>query len=222
MAKMKEYKYVLFDLDGTLTDPGEGITNSVEYALKKFGIDVKDKKEIFSFIGPPLIDSFMNYCGFSEEKAKLAVKYYREYYCEKGIFENFIISGIPELLSALQKNGKTIVMATSKPEVFAEKIAKKFGIAKYFKCIVGSNLDESRAKKSEVIAYALEKSGAVDKNKAVMIGDREYDIMGARENGIDSIGVLFGYGSEKELKTAGASYIAPLPSDILKIIIRQS
>ncbi len=218
MTKKKEYKYVLFDLDGTLTDPGEGIIHSVEYALKKFGIDIKDKKEIFRFIGPPLMDSFMNYCGFSEANAKLALKYYREYYCEKGIFENFVINGIPELLSSLKENEKTVIMATSKPEVFAEKIAQKFGIAKYFTCIVGSNLDESRATKSEIIACALDRNGITEKNSAVMIGDREYDVIGACENGIDSIGVLFGYGTERELKNAGASYIVQTPTDILQII----
>ena len=145
-------KFVFFDLDGTLTDPGIGITNSVMYALKKFGIEEKDRKELFRFIGPPLIPSFMKYYGFSKEEAVRAVVFYREYYAERGIFENKLYAGIPELLGKLKDDGIKVVMATSKPEIFAEKIAKHYDIAKYFDLIAGATESETRTEKDEVIA----------------------------------------------------------------------
>lgn len=212
------YDYLLFDLDGTLTDPGEGITNSVAYALRKQGIEVTDKKELYCFIGPPLSESFSRFFGFSMEESLRCVEYYREYYRDKGIFENLLYDGIPELLATLKSRGKKIILATSKPELFAKQILDHFGLTEYFDHICGASMDESRNKKADVIEYALETAKLDDLARAVMIGDREHDINGARLNGLDSIGVLFGYGDRPELEAAGATYIAESVEDIKKFI----
>lgn len=214
------YDYLLFDLDGTLTDPAIGITNSVRYALKKYGIEVGDRSELYKFIGPPLWDSFEKYCGFSRAEAQNAVEFYREYFREKGMFENLVYNGIEDLLGLLKANGKILIVATSKPEVFAKQILEHFDIAKYFTYIAGSNLDGTRVKKGEVIRYALESCKVGDLSKAVMIGDREHDIIGAKEAGIDSIGVLFGYGDRNELEKAGADFIADTVADIGRILLK--
>lgn len=216
---MKDYNYILFDLDGTLADPGIGITNSVAFALKKYGIEVSDKRRLFSFVGPPLIDSFMKYYGFSKEKAIKAVEYYREYYTVKGIFENKLYEGIPQMLENLQKNGKKIVLATSKPDVFANKILKHFSIDKYFYFVAGATIDETRTQKQEVIAYALERCGITDKKDVIMVGDRKYDIIGAKLCSVDSLGVLYGYGSKEELQNAGAGCLVEKVKDLEKILI---
>ena len=171
-------KAVFFDLDGTLTDPGEGITNSAAYAIRRFGLDVATREELYSFIGPPLDRSFMDFCGFDQENAVLAVKYYREYYAAHGIFENTLFDGVSELLCALKENGKTVVLATSKPEHYARIILEHFGIDKYFDFICGGSMDEKRNKKEEIIEYALDTSGIAPED-AVMVGDRLYDIEGA-------------------------------------------
>ena len=212
-------EYILFDLDGTLTDPAIGITNSVMHALKKYGIAVSDRKELYKFIGPPLWDSFEKYCGFSKEEANTAVEYYREYYRDKGMFENQVYDGCEGLLKELKDNGKILIVATSKPEVFAEQILEHFGIAKYFTFIAGSTLDGSRVKKGDVIRYALESCNIIDGSQAIMIGDREHDIIGAKETGLISIGVLFGYGSRAELEEAGADFIVSTVEDIGKVIL---
>jgi phosphoglycolate phosphatase len=216
---MKDYKYILFDLDGTLTDPAIGITNSVMHALKKYGIEVSDRSELYKFIGPPLYESFELYYGFSREESKKAVEYYREYFSEKGLLENSVIDGIEELLGMLRNSGKTLIVATSKPVVFARRILEHFGLDKYFEAVYGSELDGTRVKKPEVIEYALQQCNIADRSQAVMVGDREHDVMGAREAGIDSIGVLFGYGSRDELEKAGADYIAATVSDIGRITL---
>ena len=209
---------VLFDLDGTLTDPGEGITNSVAYALKKYCIDVSDRRELYKFIGPPLKDSFMKYYGFSEEKAEQAIAYYREYFRDTGIFENEVYEGVEDMLKILHADGKRLVLATSKPEEFAVRILEHFGLKKYFDVVAGASMDSSRSKKGDVIAYAVSLCDGFNKDIAVMIGDREHDIIGAKENELKSIGVLYGYGDENELKTAGADYIVNTTDDILKLI----
>ena len=209
---------VLFDLDGTLTDPGEGITKSVEYALKKFDIITQDRRELYKFIGPPLKDSFMKYYGFSEEKAEQAIAYYREYFRDIGIFENEVYEGVENMLRTLHVDGKRLVLATSKPEEFAIRILDHFGLKKYFAVTAGASMDSSRSKKGDVIAYAISLCENFNKDTAVMIGDREHDIIGAKENGLKSIGVLYGYGDENELKTAGADYIVSTTEDILKLI----
>ena len=209
---------VLFDLDGTLTDPGEGITKSVEYALKKFDIITQDRCELYKFIGPPLKDSFMKYYGFSEEKAEQAIAYYREYFRDIGIFENEVYEGVEDMLRSLHADGKRLILATSKPEEFAIRILEHFGLKKYFAVAAGASMDSSRSKKGDVIAYAISLCEDFNKDTAVMIGDREHDIIGAKENGLKSIGVLYGYGDENELKTAGADYIVSSPTDILNLI----
>lgn len=209
------YKYVLFDLDGTLTNPEIGITNCVMYALEKFGIKVEDRKELHPFIGPPLLDSFQRFYGLSEEESRQAVVYYRERFSVTGLYENEVFEGVSELLQELKKQGKSIVLATSKPEEFAVRILQHFNLDKYFDFMVGATLDGSRSEKADVIAHALKVSGVTDRTEAVMVGDRSYDILGAKEHGLDSIGVLFGFGDLAELEEAGATYIVDKVEDIL-------
>lgn len=211
------YNTVLFDLDGTLTDPGLGITNSVAYALERYGISVEDRKSLYTFIGPPLSDSFMKYYGFSEEKAMEAIMVYREYFKDKGIFENEVYGGVRELLEKISSSGRKIVLATSKPEEFAVRILEHFDLMQYFDVVAGASMDEKRNKKGDVIKYAMEK-GNFTSDSAVMIGDREHDIFGAKENKLDSIGVLYGYGSEAELKAAGADYIVKTVDEIFSLL----
>lgn len=212
------YDVILFDLDGTLTDSGLGITNSVAYALKKYGIEVTDRTELYKFIGPPLRESFEKYYGFSAKEAEKAVEYYREYYVDKGIFENTVYFGIEDLLKEIRNSGKRAIVATSKPQVFAKRILEHFGLADYFEQITGASLDETRTKKDEVIAYVLETCDIPDRSRVLMVGDREHDILGAKKNGIDSLGVLFGYGDYTESKEAGASYIAETVKDIYPVV----
>ena len=213
------YEYILFDLDGTLTDSALGITNSAMYSLEKCGIEVSNRSELYKFIGPPLWDSFEKYYGFSKEEANTAVEFYREYYRDKGIFENLVYDEIEDLLKTLKANNKVLIVATSKSEVFAKQILEHFDIAKYFTYIAGSNLDGTRVKKGEVIKYALKSCNIFDLSKAIMVGDREHDIIGAKEAGINSIGVLFGYGDRNELDKAGADFIVNTVEDIGKILI---
>ena len=214
------YTTILFDLDGTLTDPGIGITNSVAYALSKWNIEVTDRSELYKFIGPPLLDSFAEYYGFSEEQAQEALKYYREYFRSKGIYENEVYPGVIEMLESLKASGKKIVLATSKPEEFAIIILKHFDLYKYFDFVAGATMDEKRTKKGDVIAYALESCGITEANlkDVIMVGDRKHDVLGAKENNLDCIGVLFGYGDREELESAGARYIAEQVADILTFI----
>lgn len=212
---------VLFDLDGTLTDPFEGISNSIIYALKKFGIAAPDKPLLKKFIGPPLTESFSEYCGLNHSDALRALDYYREYFSVAGIFENKPYEGVCELLSGLKERGYTAIVATSKPEQFAKAIVQHFRLEQYFKEICGATMDQSRTQKADVIAYALKKCEIKEKDKkrAVMVGDRKHDIIGAKTNGLSSIGVLYGYGSKEELLEAGANYIANSPVDILHYIL---
>ena len=201
-------KNILFDLDGTLTDPSEGITNAVIYALLHFGITVPNKKDLNKFIGPPLWDSFEKYFGFTKEQAGEAVAYYREYYKDKGIFENQVYAGIEELLKKLRADGRTLIVATSKPAVFAVRILEYFRLSDYFRFTSGSELDGRRTDKGEVIRYALSECGISDLSDAIMVGDREHDIIGAKSAGINSVGVLYGFGDREELTSAGAGFIA--------------
>lgn len=200
-------KYFLFDLDGTLTDPGVGITNSVAYALKSYGITVEDRTSLYSFIGPPLKESFERFYGFSPEQADEAVGKYREYFGEKGLMENKAYDGILPMLEELKGKGARLLVATSKPTCYAREILENFGMLSCFEFVAGSNLDGSRVKKDEVIAYALQEMGICCLEEAVMIGDREHDIIGAKKCGISSIGVLYGYGSREELEKHGADRI---------------
>ncbi|GGH19667.1 HAD family hydrolase [Paenibacillus segetis] len=215
MSRQKEN--ILFDLDGTLTDPKEGITKCVEYALNKFDIHVDHIDQLIPYIGPPLHESFVELGGLSPENALLAVEYYRERFRAVGMFENSVIPGFPELLQYLQDEGYSLYVATSKPTVFAEQILKHFELDHYFKHIVGSNLDGTRSKKQEVIQFVLDEN-QISPEQAIMIGDREHDIIGAIGCGVESIGVLFGYGSEQELRSAGADHIAAGVEEIRNII----
>ena len=216
------FDYYFFDLDGTLTDPAEGITNSFVHAIKYFGLEVPPYEKLCTFIGPPLVATFQKEFGFDDEKSMEGVKKYREYFAQKGIFENKVYDGIENVLAHLQSKRKHLLVATSKPEEYSVKILEHFGLAKYFDFICGSNMDETRSKKEEVIDYALEKCRAVnkadfDKSKVLMIGDREHDIIGAKKNGIKSCGVLYGYGSKKEFEAAGADYIVDNVRNLLEL-----
>jgi phosphoglycolate phosphatase len=202
----KIYDNILFDLDGTLIDPKIGITESVKYALKAFDIDEPDMNNLCKFIGPPLKESFEKFYDFDEKSALRAVEKYREHYSDIGIFEAELYPGIDKLLLQLHTNKKRLVVATSKPTVFARRILEHIKIIHYFEYISGSELDNTRTKKSEVIEHGLRQL-QINKSKALMIGDREYDIIGAKEVGLTSIGVLYGYGSYTELKNAGANFI---------------
>ena len=212
------YQYILFDLDGTLTDPGVGIINSVRYALKQYGLD-GDPKFLRRFIGPPLIDSFIKYYGFDEVKAREAVAYYREYYGPRGIFENQLYPGIPKLLQTLFERGKKLALATSKPTVYARQILAHFQIDRYFaeELLIGSYLDGRRTKKAEVIAAALALLPP-EKAKTVMVGDRKFDVVGARANGIAAIAVTYGYGERAELEAAGPTHFAHTVPELLAIL----
>lgn len=213
-------RYIFFDLDGTLTDPMLGITSSVQYALSKFGISVRYLKELIPFIGPPLKESFQRFYGFSDEQADEAVAYYREYFSPKGIYENEIYAGIPELLEDLTDAGFELAVATSKPGVYAERILKHFGIDEYFSLVVGSELDGTRVQKAEVIQHVLDVYGIAGKD-AVMVGDREHDIKGAAACGVTSIGVLYGYGSRTELMEAGADHIVTTVKELREWLYSQ-
>ena len=202
------YTHLLFDLDGTLTDPMEGITRSVQYSLRHFGIEVTDLCSLTPFIGPPLRNSFREFYDMSDADAEVAVEKYREYYAPKGIFENRLYEGIPELLRDLRAHGATLVVATSKPTRFAEQIARHFGFADDFALISGSTPDGSRDAKADVIRHALATLGIDDPARAVMIGDRRHDVEGAAATGLAAIGVLWGYGSREELQTAKPAFIA--------------
>jgi len=212
-----KYPYLLFDLDGTLIDPGEGITNSVTHALRQMGIEPPPREALYPFIGPPLIESFEEFYGLSGDQTVRAIAFYREYFREKGIFENEIYSGIPDLLAELRTRGYTLLVATSKPEQFAERILHHFGLEGYFSYIFGSTMEETRTKKSEVVAWALEQA-RIPPREALMIGDRRHDVVGARACGVDCMGVLYGYGSRIELEQAGAAFLAETVADVARIL----
>lgn len=213
------FDYIFFDLDGTLTNPALGITNSFKHALKCFGMEIPSYETLCTFIGPPLVDTFKTQFGFDDNKAAEGVKKYREYFAQKGLLENSVYQGIPELLNKLKNAGKKLVVATSKPEEYSVKIMKHFDLSKYFENICGSLMDETRSKKDEVIAYAIERNHITDKSKILMVGDRKHDILGAKKTGIKSCGVLFGYGSREELETAGADFIAENISKLSEICL---
>lgn len=204
------FQYILFDLDGTLTDPKIGITSSVQYALRDFGIEEPDLDRLEPFIGPPLRDSFMEFYGFDEAQAQRAVEKYRERFEVTGIFENEIYPGIAQMLETLKNSGKKLGIASSKPTVLVERILAHFSIRQYFDHVVGSEMDGTRSKKEEVVAEALRRmvpEGSAGRAVA-MVGDRKFDIEGARAFGLTGIGVSFGYAAPGELEEAGADYIA--------------
>lgn len=216
---MNKWQYIFFDLDGTLTDSQEGITKSVAYALRHFGIEVEDLTTLNVFIGPPLLDSFMKYFDFTETDARKAIDIYREYFSVTGKFENRVYEGIPQLLQRLKKAGKKLVVATSKPEVFARQIMEHFDLAEYFEETYGADLEGNRANKDQVLAYALKAQNVTDLSRAVMVGDREHDVLGAKKCGLETIGVLYGFGDLTELEESGAVAVAETPEQVGNLIL---
>lgn len=214
------YETVLFDLDGTLIDSAEGIINSFAHTFRTLGLPEVPRGEMGKFIGPPLLYSFETICGCTHEQAQRAVEIYREYYKEKGIYEICVYSGMGELLKKLRASGKTLVLATSKYELYAKQILENIGFSGYFDFAAGSLACGERGTKAEVIEYALAAVGA-EKKSAVMVGDRMHDTFGASQAGIDSIGVLFGYGTRAELEANRATHIAATADDIFEIICRK-
>lgn len=215
----KKYDTILFDLDGTLTDSSPGIINSIKYALNELGKEIPDEAVFQKFLGPPLIYSFKNFCGFDEELANRAVKLYRQRYDKYCDIENALYDGICDTLERLRSAGKRLIVATSKPDIYAKRIVSHFGLDRYFDAVCGATLDESRNTKTMVIKYAIESCNVTDLEHTLMVGDRKHDIEGAANVGIDSMGVLYGYGDLSELKTAGANYIAASVSEIADIIL---
>ena len=212
------YSVILFDLDGTLTDPKEGITRCVQYALRKLGIEEPDLANLIHFIGPPLMQNFQESYGLSEEDALKAVGFYRERFADVGMYENTVFAGVQEMLEELRRQGKELVVATSKPTVFSVRILEHFGLDGYFSHIIGSNLDGTRVEKAEVIAFALKQIGARDKERMIMVGDRKHDILGAAANGLASVAVTFGYGSREELCQAQPTYMVDSIEELMDII----
>lgn len=223
------YHYILFDLDGTLTDPKLGITGCVQYALRKLGMEAPDADALEPFIGPPLMDSFREFCGLDEEKGAQVVAYYRERYAVDGLFENEAYPGIVQMLIRLQQAGCHLAVASSKPEVFVKKILEHFGMLSCFEVVVGSGLDGSRVRKEEVLEEALRqlleervpaKETSAYAEDVVMVGDRKFDIQGAKAYGIASVGVAYGYAAEGELEEAGADRIVKTVQELEEALIK--
>ncbi len=211
--------YILMDLDGTITNPKQGITKSVQYALKAMGIMTEDLDSLTKHIGPPLKDGFMEYYDFTEEEADRAVDKYREFYNIHGIFDNEPYEGMDRLLAGLKKAGKSVIVATSKPEPLARRILGHFKLEEYFTDICGATFDDKRSRKEEVIRYALRKNKITDLTRVVMVGDRKYDTEGAKAVGIASVGVLYGFGSEEELRMAGTDRIVATLEELYQAVM---
>jgi phosphoglycolate phosphatase len=204
---------IYFDLDGTLTDPKPGITGSIQYVLQKLDLPVPSQDELTWCIGPPLRASFVTMLG-GEIHADLAVSYYRERFADVGLYENTVYPDIKHVLTTLGHSGRRMFVATSKPRIFAERIIEHFGLTGYFEHVFGSELDGTRVHKTDLLAYALETTG-VNASQALMIGDRSHDMIGAKNNGMSALGVLYGYGSKEELIEAGAAHVCATPRAIL-------
>lgn len=214
---MKE-KIFLFDLDGTIVNSKKGIFNAIKYSLQKMNLEMLSENVLNKFLGPPLLESFEKYCKINSEKSELAIKYFREYYSENGVFEVEPYDKIDEILKKLSENCK-IYVATSKYELYAKEILKNLDFLKYFKMVVGSNADGSFVKKDEIIKFILENEKLDNENFEIfMVGDREHDIIGANKNNIKSIAVLYGFGNKQEFEEAGATFIIEKTEDILKFI----
>ncbi|MDY3017670.1 MAG: HAD family hydrolase [Blautia sp.] len=210
------YKVILFDLDGTLTESGEGITKSVQYALEKLGQPEPDLKKLEVFVGPPLLQQFMKYAGLDEETAVKAVEYYRERYTDIGIFENEVYPGVEDMLDKLRGKGYILAVASSKPERFVKKVLDHFDLTKYFQEIVGSEMNGGRTSKADVIEEALDRLHMADhREQVVMVGDKEHDVFGARKAGLKCLAVSYGYGSEEELKNANPLKIVDSAQEVL-------
>lgn len=212
---------ILFDLDGTISSSGPGITRSVSYALNKFGIQVDDLSSLNRFVGPPLTESFSQFYGLSPEDCQKAIGYYRERYSEKGVHETQCYAGICELIRSLKAQGRTVALATSKPTVFAKMILEEYGITDYFDVILGSELDGARSEKIEVMTQCLEMLGVDNEKKkhTVMVGDRFYDIEGAKSCSVASIAVTYGYANPGELEATGADYIVSSVEELSNLLL---
>lgn len=216
-------QYLLFDLDGTLTDPKIGITTCVQYALQSFGIDEPDLDKLEPFIGPPLKESFMSFYGMEDAQAEAAVEKYRERFKDIGLFENRVYKGIPEMLRTLKEQGMHLAVASSKPTVFVERILEHFRLEQYFEVVVGSELDGRRVNKDEVVQEALKRlfqHRTIQREQIYMIGDRKFDVEGARAHGIESVAVAYGYGGVEELKEAKADYVVCTVSELRDLLLR--
>jgi len=207
-------KYILFDLDGTLTDPYEGIINSFQYALAHFGVIEEDPEKLRQLIGPPLRENLARYVDNVEKGVEL----YREHFGAAGLYENSLYDGIPELLESASATGFTLAIASSKAQVYVRQIAEHFGIAHFFAFIGGSELDGRRSEKAEVIKYVMEAIGAAYMDSVLMIGDRKHDIIGAKSCKVTSIGVLYGYGTKEELEAAGADYTVETVTELKNLL----
>lgn len=214
-------KLILFDLDGTLTNPFEGITKCVQYSLESFGIREPDLNKLTPFIGPPLVDSFMNFYGFGEEQAKEAVEKYRERFRTVGLYENEPYDGILQMLESLQKQGYILAVASSKPEIFVNQILEHFHMKQYFSVIVGSELDGRRNAKEEVVeeVFCRLQHKPEDYDAAIMVGDREYDVKGAKRWGMISVGVSYGFAFPGELEAAGADYVVETVEELMETLV---
>ncbi len=210
------FKYIFFDLDGTLLASALGIVNSFKYALEKMDMTIPTDEILMTFVGPPLDQSF-RFCGVDEAEIDRAIELYRENYIPRGIYESYIFEGIENVLKTLKENGKSLIVTTSKVEHLAEKVLADHNISKYFDFICGSDVELTRNSKAKVIEYAFERANISNRDEVIIVGDTKYDIIGAKETGIKSIGVLYGYGSNDELKDA--DYIAEKSSDILSILL---
>lgn len=211
-------KYVFFDLDGTIVNSSEGIINAFKTTLKYFNIEVEDKFVLDFLIGPPLITIFQKYFKLNEEEADKAIKIFRRYYSEKGVNQNCLYEGIKELFQNLKNKGKTLIIATSKPTIFTEKILERHGIKQYFDFISGATLDDTRIKKGDIIKYAIENMNILNLEECIMVGDKSQDVEGAKQNNMKSIGVTYGFGTREELESSGATYIVDNVKDISNII----
>lgn len=218
----KKYDFILFDLDGTLSDPKIGITKSVQFALDQMGIRIDNLDELDVFIGPPLQQSFSDYYSFDEAQTQIAIKHYRERFSDVGMYENTLYDHIPALLQELKENGHTLVVATSKPTVFAKEILKYFNIHHHFDLIVGSNLDGTRTSKTEIIQYILDHYRQQTSEAFIMIGDRKHDIIGAHNTGIDSIGVTYGYGSIEEITQINPTFYVSTVLELKDFLLHKS
>lgn len=214
------YKAILFDLDGTLTESGEGITKSVQYALEKIGKPEENLEKLKVFVGPPLLEQFMKYAQIDEETARQAVAYYRERYADVGIYENQVYPGVENMLKTLKNRGYRLAVASSKPEYFVTKVLEYFHLTGYFDEIVGSEMNGARTSKAEVIGETLKRMNlSANRREVVMVGDREHDVLGARACGLDCVAVSYGYGTEEELREAGALKITDSADGLLDFFI---
>lgn len=217
MKNQSHITHILFDLDGTLTDSGAGITKAVQYALSKFDIHVENLNDLNHFVGPPLHDSFRHHYGFSDRDIETGVDHFRDYYDEKGVFDNKPYHKVDETLAKLKEHGYALGVATAKPHETAHQVLNHFKLSGYFDHIVGADYTDNIPQKDTIIRECLGKFTENSKEKYIMIGDRKHDIIAAQKNGIQSVGVLYGYGSEEELKNAGADHIVSHHGEILEL-----